>query len=468
MFNYKKLVNDTYIFALGNLGSKLINIVLVPFYTYYLTTADYGIADLVTTTTNLLLPIITLSIYDAVLRYAMDRNEETESIFTNGLFVTILCSFVYAIIICLICLFLVDKKVIIYMSIIVVLNAFKQLLAQFSRAVGKIKLYAGNGIINTFIVAISNIILLKYIRMGIDGYFLSIVIGSLLSIIYLCIGGKFFQYINISTVNIKAIKKSLAYSIPLIPNATSLWANNAVGRYVIIFFIGASGNGIFAVATKITNILSILYAMFLQAWQLSAISEYESKDRDKVFSNVFEKFIMLMVIASSAILVIEKTALRYFVNDMYFDAWKIIPFILIGTILSSFAEFIGISYLAAQQTKGLMKTTFYSAVLSLGLNLLFVPIMGLYGTGVAMIISYFVLLVVRIKDTAGFVKITIDYKKLMFSFLFLIVQTVFIFLISEDVLLIAIQLLLFLIVFILNRKVIRGLFNMLLSKRKNR
>lgn len=466
MFNYKKLVNDTYIFALGNLGSKLINIVLVPFYTYYLTTADYGIADLVTTTTILLLPIITLSVYDAVLRYAMDKNEEPISVFTNGLFVTIVCSIIFTIMVGLVSFFLADKKIVTYMSLIVILNALKQLLAQFSRSIGKIKLYAGNGIINTFVVAISNIILLKYVNLGLDGYFLSIIIGSVFSIVYLWFGASISQYIKMSTLDRKLVRKSLTYSIPLIPNATSLWANSALGRYVIIFFIGASANGIFAVATKITNILSILYAMFLQAWQLSAISEYQSENRDKIFSNVFESFVMLMIIASSAILGIEKTALRYFVNDVYFEAWKVIPFILLGTIFSSFAEFVGISYLAAQQTKGLMKTTFYSAILSLILNLILVPIMGINGTGVAMIISYLALLIVRLKDTADFVKINVYYKRASVSFVFLLIQTIVIFIVSEDALLLPIQLFLFICVFFLNRKVVKSLFGLFVSGRK--
>lgn len=466
MFNYKKLVSDTYIFALGNLGSKLINIVLVPFYTYYLSTADYGIADLVTTTTNLLLPIITLSVYESVLRYSMNKNENPSIIFTNGLFITIICSLIYTGLIIFISSLLSDKKIIIYMSAIVVLNALKQLLAQFSRAIGKIKLYAGNGIINTFIVAISNIILLKYISLGIDGYFLSIIIGSLISIFYLCIGLNVFQYINFKNISKEIVEKSLIYSIPLIPNATSLWANNAVGRYVIGFFIGASGNGIFAVATKITNLLSILYAMFLQAWQLSAISEYESERRNETFSNVFENFSMLMIIASSAILVLEKVALRYFVNDVYFEAWKVIPFILIGTIFSSFAEFVGISYLAAQQTKGLMKTTLYSAVISLGLNIIFVPLMGINGSGIAMIISYLVLLVVRLKNTANFVKISVDYKRLSKSIGFLIIQIFFIFSISEDITLLIIQIILFLCVLLLNRKVVKGFVGVILPIRK--
>ena len=50
MNSYKKLVNNSMIFAVGTLGSKLVTLLLVPLYTYYLSTAEYGTVDLVVTT----------------------------------------------------------------------------------------------------------------------------------------------------------------------------------------------------------------------------------------------------------------------------------------------------------------------------------------------------------------------------------------------------------------------------------
>ena len=44
--NYKKLVYNTAIFAIGNFGSKVLTFLIVPLYTYVLTTAEYGVIDL--------------------------------------------------------------------------------------------------------------------------------------------------------------------------------------------------------------------------------------------------------------------------------------------------------------------------------------------------------------------------------------------------------------------------------------
>ena len=53
--------------------TKIISFLLVPLYTYVLSTKDYGNLDLVTTTVQLLVPIMTLNIQDAVLRFCLDK-----------------------------------------------------------------------------------------------------------------------------------------------------------------------------------------------------------------------------------------------------------------------------------------------------------------------------------------------------------------------------------------------------------
>lgn len=91
---YKKLLGNSVVFAIGNLGSKLISILLVPLYTFYMTTQEYGMVDIVITTTSMLLPLISLSIYEATLRFALDGKEDTSKIFTNSLFITIIGLFI--------------------------------------------------------------------------------------------------------------------------------------------------------------------------------------------------------------------------------------------------------------------------------------------------------------------------------------------------------------------------------------
>ena len=83
---YKTLVSNTMLISLGTFGSKLLVFFMVRFYTSYLTPADYGTADLITQTANLLFPLISLGITDGVFRFAVDHTEQRRNIFSVGVY----------------------------------------------------------------------------------------------------------------------------------------------------------------------------------------------------------------------------------------------------------------------------------------------------------------------------------------------------------------------------------------------
>ena len=70
---YKKLAINSITFAAANFGSSILRFVIVPFYTYYMTTSEYGTVDMLTTTVSLVLPIFLMAINEAVLRYALKK-----------------------------------------------------------------------------------------------------------------------------------------------------------------------------------------------------------------------------------------------------------------------------------------------------------------------------------------------------------------------------------------------------------
>ena len=83
---YKTLVSNTMLISLGTFGRKLLVFFMLRFYTSYLTPADYGTADLITQTANLLFPLISLGITDGVFRFAVDHTEQRRNIFSVGVY----------------------------------------------------------------------------------------------------------------------------------------------------------------------------------------------------------------------------------------------------------------------------------------------------------------------------------------------------------------------------------------------
>ena len=85
----KYLMKNTFLFAIGNIGTKLINFLMIPLYSYCLTISEYGIIDLVFAILSIVIPIITLNIFESVQRFTMDKDADYEKIFTSSMLVTI-------------------------------------------------------------------------------------------------------------------------------------------------------------------------------------------------------------------------------------------------------------------------------------------------------------------------------------------------------------------------------------------
>ena len=91
----KYLAKNTAVFIIGNIGTKLINFLMVPLYTYALSTEQYGTVDLITTLVMMLAPILILNVNESILRYSLDQERNKNEILSIGI-VSIVFAFVLA------------------------------------------------------------------------------------------------------------------------------------------------------------------------------------------------------------------------------------------------------------------------------------------------------------------------------------------------------------------------------------
>jgi O-antigen/teichoic acid export membrane protein len=413
MNSYKKLINNSIVFAIGNLGSKFIIVFLVPLYTFYLTTNEFGRVDLITTTINLMMPIITFSIADSVLRFVMDKNYDREAVFSNSLLITVFGFFILLMIYPILLYMLPFDDYLYYFYLILFFQSVFILLTQFIRAKNMVRLYALSGICNALFLIVSNVIFLMLFNMGIVGYLLSLIVSNIFGSIFVIIGGNVHEDFNLKKVNNKLMIEMLRYSIPLIPNSVMWWIIGFSDRYLLTFFGGLSANGIYAVANRIPSILNIVNSIFFQAWQMSAIEEADSKNKPEFYTNVFNVFSIFMFISTSLLLVNLKILMGVFVSDNFFEAWRYIPFLLLGVVFSSFSSFLGANYIVNKNTLGVFKTSAIGAIINIFLNLLFIPLIGIYGAAIGTMISFAVIWLLRIKDTKKI--ICINLKKILLN-----------------------------------------------------
>ena len=91
---YKRLANNTLLFAVSNFSAKLLSIVLQPYITFAMgQVEEVGITKLVQNIGSLLIPLVSMGVSYAIIRFGLDEKVKKGAVFTDGL-VTILTGFV--------------------------------------------------------------------------------------------------------------------------------------------------------------------------------------------------------------------------------------------------------------------------------------------------------------------------------------------------------------------------------------
>ena len=136
---------------------------------------------------------------------------------------------------------------------------------------------------------------------GITGIFIANILARAVALVYLELRLKIIATYFKFNVDIKKVSRDLLkYSLPLLPGSLCWWLTGSSDRLFINHYLGLDVNGVYAVAFRFNSIIYILSTIFYQAWQETAILQYNSPDRDKFFSKMFNSYIGIQAILLTA------------------------------------------------------------------------------------------------------------------------------------------------------------------------
>ncbi len=424
----KYLTTNTLVFAISSFGTKFLSFVLVPLYTNVLTTAEYGIADIIVTTATLMIFLFTVNIADSVLRFGIEAKSGKQEILSYGMRVIGIGSLLAAGVLTVVALSgLVDWKTEYYVFLFLYyfFTALYQTLANYMRAADKVKDVAIGGIISSVAMIGCNLLFLLVIKIGLMGYLIGLVAGHLAGTVYFLLRGKItLPYWGIRLCDKETRHRMMVYCMPLILNSVALWVNSFLSRFFITGFCGAGANGIYSVANKIPVILSTCYTVFSQAWGLSAIREFDPEDTDGFFAGTYKVYNALICMACSGLIILNVPIAKLLFAKDFFVAWEYSSLLLLSVMFNALTVFMGSIFTAVKNTKILATTTLFSAVVNIGLNLLLVPKMGVMGAALANFTSYVVMWVVRLVYAKKYIKMKINLAKDVLVYVLLLGQVV--------------------------------------------
>ena len=391
MNKYQTLAANTILMSAGTFGSKLLVFLMVRFYTGYLTPAEYGTADLITQTANLLIPLVSLDITDAVFRFAADRQGKRAEAFSVGLRVITLGSAGTLAVIALLQGVPAVRAYGFLLASFVIASCYHGLCAHFVRAQGNTALFAVQGLFNTALFIGLNVLFLAVFHWGIRGYVLSTTAANLITTVLLIWKARLWRDVRPGPV--RGLRRQMPrYCVPLIPTAIFWWIMGVSDRYMVKWFLGSDANGIYAVAYKIPTILTILAAVFLGAGGIIALSPL---------------------------------LIRLLAEEAYYDAWRYIPVLTLSMAAAAFSNFLGSVYVVTKRSAASFWTSLSGAGTNIVLNLWLIPRMGLQGAAAATFASCLVVFLIRLVNARQLLPFPLSGRKLAIGVTALLVQTLF-------------------------------------------
>lgn len=422
---YKRLGENTLWMLIGNFATKLLSFFMVPLYTAYLSTTDYGTADLMTTTVSLLSPILTVAASEGVLRFTLEKKDKEDNKQVLSLSLTI--GFIGFVI--LLCISPIIRKYVAfreYYEIFIIYYVFYNLLwiiQQYIKGMDHVRQYAISGFLSTVGSIVSNIVFLTVFKIGIKGYLYAQILACVVPVVYLVFKEKIYKKIICpQRISKKLVHRYLLYCLPLIPNQLSWWINNSSDKYILNFFWGLSFTGIYSVAYKIPTILNVVGGIFASSWQISSVENFGSNDSKEFYASVYKKYFSLFALVSACIILFIKILASILFAKDFYNAWPYAALLVIASLVQAMGQFYETIYICAMKSAALLMTTLLAAAVNTGFNFLLIPKYGAYGACLATIMGYSVMYMVRIVDSRRIFRFDVNYQRNIMTLILLAIE----------------------------------------------
>ena len=428
MNKYKKLAVNTVVFAIGSIGSKILSFFLTRLYTKCFEdgSAEFNTKEILEMFANFLIPIVTFSIQDAIIRYGLDKNYEPSAVFSNA--VTVLkygaCGFL--LLSPLLALYTDIRPYVPLLAGYIVISGFRQISTQFARARGMVKLYAADGTLCTLTLLIFNLLFVKFMGLGVTGFMLSVIGSDLLSGITVWIIAKHGKYYSKKFVDKELLEVMLRFSVPLIPTALLWIITGFSDRLFVRHMISESEAGVYGAASKIPNLISMVSTVFYMAWNMSAIAENDSKERSAFYTQVYDAYQAMLTLAAGFIIALDRF-LSYLLIDTskdpaYEHAYLYTPMLVVAVLMLCYNQFFSSIYTVTKHTKNSFWTSFAAAAVNIVLNAVLIPRMAVQGAIIATFASYFVCYIIRLFDARRFVPFEVSHLRFAVNLVILFVM----------------------------------------------
>ncbi|MEK0290653.1 oligosaccharide flippase family protein [Caldifermentibacillus hisashii] len=418
----ENLIKKSGLYLIGNMSSKILTVMLIPIYTYFINTETLGRYDYALTLINIITPIAFVAIWEAILKFLLSTSEEQHGKFIAS---SVVFSFIAAII--------MGIGVVIYFSfvevdvgyeamfiVVLVIQGFSQIWQYYARALKANVIYVQSGIIATIINFLSIILLICIFKLELIGLYISYLLGQISILLIIERKVKVLRYVKKNNVHLSIIKSMIIFSVPLVINLVSLWLISGFGKIMIVRYLGATENGLYSFAIKFSQIIMVFGSVVTMALIEEAISKKNEPGFPQKFSKTIEKlfeiFQMIGIVAIPIIFVFYELV-KY--TDYYISRYYV-PILIFYSILMVMSTNVGSVFQVIGKTNIIFTTTVAGGFVTVVISYAGIHALGIYAVLAGQFFGAFIMIFLRYIVAKKYIAIHLNFKPVIFRMLIFI------------------------------------------------
>ena len=394
---YKKLGKNTLLVFLGKAGSSIIGLLMLPFYTHWLSKGDYGTADLIKTYSYIFSGILSCGLGDAIFVYGKNADNRSRTrYFSSGLLYILVTIILLSLLLAGLHFggerygwkgFVFEQSwYILFISASYCLCDYCQ---AFTRSIDKMQVYSLTGIVHFGTLALFSLFLIP--RFSLDGYLYAICFSNLVSAFFSVTASGANKYFSARAFNKEHFLKLARFGLPLVPNLLMWWLISGLSRPVMENYLGLEALGIYAVAGKFPSLLLSISVLFSTAWTITIMEEFGKPDFNEFFNRTVKMLFFFTTLGACILSALSKVIIAVFADSSYFEAWKYVPVLTLANAFQCFSTYVGGIFSAMKASKYYLYRSIWAAAVSVIATFAFIKLWGIQGAAIAVAASYFVM-----------------------------------------------------------------------------